>query len=960
MNKFARKLGVAAISLAIATSVVPAASAQTTDIAALLAQIQALQAQLNALQGGSTTTVTSSTFTRDLTVGSKGDDVKALQQFLNAQGYAVATTGVGSAGNETTYFGNATKAALAKFQAAKGISPASGYFGPKTRSFVASMAGTTTPTPTTPTTPAAAPLSVALTSDNPAAANVQRGSANNTVMKFTLTGGSTAVNVTGLTLKSYGTTEATGSTDVSAVKLYDENGVQLGSNRTPAGNQVNFVIVPALTIAANSSRTVSVTADIGSSAVVVAQLRYGIESASAILGGTTFTGSYPLTGNSFTIVPAGQLGTVSTSKFGSVPKTNVKVGEKDVVMERFNVAAGSNEDIAVNQVVFTVGGTVADADLSNLRLRKVGETAVLAGPATISNKKVTFNLASPISLTKGASVNLELVGDVADGGTNARTIAMSVDAGKVIARGATSGTNITSTGSTTATTITIGNETLTVVMGAAHPQGAAGLIIKTTNKKDLAKFDIRANGGDIILNTIKVKMVDTTDALTTSNYVSSVGLYDGDALVSDLKDITAETDQTFSLNWTVPANTTRVLSVKGITNTLTAATTGDAFATTFSEYSGFGLASGATISSTSDVTSTGITIYAAGTSTLSADSVKTPYSQGILAPVNNITLGALKVYAQREDLKLKALTLTVAGTGYDDENDISTVTLYADDGVTVLSNPVTFVNGTDDTTDTFTFAAADFLNDIVFTKNQYKTVLVKGNLASGADGSTAVTMSVAAGADITFTGQDSGTDNTGATTNLYFTSPYAGGTYKFDKTVVEMKKSADSPSGSAARGSYLTYASWDVTNASSDLADVVINQLKLTSKSGLPSGLDDTADETLFKIYDEAGNVIFAGDATKDALVKASGTIYFNGGTSTDYTRGLTVKTGEAKKLVLRIDTTSTAKWPSSQQMQWSIEAEGDVTVKTGTPGNFTADGFVGNGGTTWTIPATTNTVTLP
>ena len=50
----------------------------------LLAQIQQLQAQLNAAQGGGSSMSTSYNFTRDLTVGSTGADVKALQQFLNA------------------------------------------------------------------------------------------------------------------------------------------------------------------------------------------------------------------------------------------------------------------------------------------------------------------------------------------------------------------------------------------------------------------------------------------------------------------------------------------------------------------------------------------------------------------------------------------------------------------------------------------------------------------------------------------------------------------------------------------------------------------------------------------------------------------------------------------------------------------------------------------------------------
>ena len=164
MNNTIKKISAIGLSLTTVMCLSGAAMALpivalgvTTDelqaqITALLAQIQALQTQLTAAQGATTV---SYNFTKDLTLGSKGNDVKALQQFLNANGYQVAASGVGSTGNETTYFGSLTKAALAKYQAAKGISPAVGYFGPITRAYVASLAvAPTTPTvPTTPTTP---------------------------------------------------------------------------------------------------------------------------------------------------------------------------------------------------------------------------------------------------------------------------------------------------------------------------------------------------------------------------------------------------------------------------------------------------------------------------------------------------------------------------------------------------------------------------------------------------------------------------------------------------------------------------------------------------------------------------------------------------------------------------------------------------------------------------------------
>ena len=70
--------------------------------------------------------------TRNLDIGSTGNDVLNLQRLLNSRGYTIRTQGAGSPGNETSYFGPATKQALIKFQSDNGL-PATGYFGPLTK-----------------------------------------------------------------------------------------------------------------------------------------------------------------------------------------------------------------------------------------------------------------------------------------------------------------------------------------------------------------------------------------------------------------------------------------------------------------------------------------------------------------------------------------------------------------------------------------------------------------------------------------------------------------------------------------------------------------------------------------------------------------------------------------------------------------------------------------------------------
>ncbi len=76
---------------------------------------------------------------RNLFMGTSGEDVRSLQKFLNHNGFNLATIGPGSFDFETAYFGPATRAAVVRFQIAKGISPTLGYVGSITRSVIAGI-----------------------------------------------------------------------------------------------------------------------------------------------------------------------------------------------------------------------------------------------------------------------------------------------------------------------------------------------------------------------------------------------------------------------------------------------------------------------------------------------------------------------------------------------------------------------------------------------------------------------------------------------------------------------------------------------------------------------------------------------------------------------------------------------------------------------------------------------------
>jgi peptidoglycan hydrolase-like protein with peptidoglycan-binding domain len=68
-------------------------------------------------------------FSRNLTMRSRGPDVKNLQQLLISRGFL-------RKGYDTGYFGILTQNALMRYQKVMKIIPATGYFGPMTRGLI--------------------------------------------------------------------------------------------------------------------------------------------------------------------------------------------------------------------------------------------------------------------------------------------------------------------------------------------------------------------------------------------------------------------------------------------------------------------------------------------------------------------------------------------------------------------------------------------------------------------------------------------------------------------------------------------------------------------------------------------------------------------------------------------------------------------------------------------------------
>jgi peptidoglycan hydrolase-like protein with peptidoglycan-binding domain len=231
-----------------------------TKIAAAVAGITL--AALASTASAQTTTCYS--FTLNHKLGNVGGEVMMVQKFLNMSAATqIAATGAGSAGLETTRFGGLTKAAVAKFQAANGVSPVSGYWGPLTRAKANALEAArcaNNNNSNNNTTPATGDATLAA-APQPGNSLAPAGAARVPFTKFTVTAGSTAVTLNSVTVERGGLASDTAFANVI---LLDDMGNQLGTEKVLNSNHQATIGTPVV-IPAGSTKTFTVAANMATS-----------------------------------------------------------------------------------------------------------------------------------------------------------------------------------------------------------------------------------------------------------------------------------------------------------------------------------------------------------------------------------------------------------------------------------------------------------------------------------------------------------------------------------------------------------------------------------------------------------------------------------------------------------------------------------------------------------------------
>ena len=459
------------------------------------------------------------------------------------------------------------------------------------------------------------------------------------------------------------------------------NGVQYGSTTTlaAAGTSftTNYTIYPGTPVLVEVHADIydnDGTGDISATDTLVANLVLGSSNAIRVdsLGSFNVPAVATVPANTLTVATT----SMTLSKNGTygdqntvLPSTNFKIGS-------YNLAGSSVEDILLTTLSLDIGTTLVGAgfeydDVSNLYpVIKNSSGAIVAQPAPLGTvAAANNNFSINYTLAKNTNVTIEFYANLSDSGTGTIDATDSFDTVLMV-----SGTSMVSgqtvTGGDGATTvagqaIAYALATITVSRDASSP--AAAIVYDNQTVTTMAAKFAAVTAG------YKITDLTVTLGANSSTVVQSVMLYDGATLIASGPMNTTTTASFSGLNWEVPANTNKVLTVKLQLGTIGVGhgTTGAVITTTIASAAHF----------TATNLSTGVSATGAGTV---ADAAA--YRMYAFAAVPTITQGTLASNSLLNTTARPLLKFTMTGNGGDIAWDFLTFKVVKDAETTIGTN----------------------------------------------------------------------------------------------------------------------------------------------------------------------------------------------------------------------------------------------------------------------------------
>jgi len=541
--KIAKIAGLAVGATVAFGAFVPMAGAVT--VAELQAQINALMAQLASLQGGSVFTGTA--ITSDLTVGSTGAQVVALQSALVAQGHLVMPAGVAMG-----YFGSLTKAAVAKWQAANGVAPAVGYFGPLSRAaFNASASvgatgtvpgatvgsGTTVSVGVITTPGVEGSITVSVNPSPAAGIKLYEGESKKQVLGIKLEAKTSDIRVERLKIDLDSITNTgdnlvytkiadkiyvmDGSTVLASSDLNISTVVKDGADYFITLSGMSYVVpkdatrVLYVALDAKASWDSDYNNDSWSLGLPVDGLR-GIDGAGVNQYGPSTAFSREFTSAADLVDSA----TLAISLANDSPVTNQVICESNTDNDECDELTllvanfkAEKDAVTVTDLVASITRSDESTDTATATTAYLYEGSTLIGSASVVGTSVTAQSATfsnidwtiPRDTTKVLSVKL----DIRDAGLTKQTFSVAISSGANVTAENSAGTAVSESGSATSKTLTIrkvGPEITLVSTSKSTsgvPQGNPSTTLTSTSTLT-ATFNvkIKAVGGDLTLGTV--------------------------------------------------------------------------------------------------------------------------------------------------------------------------------------------------------------------------------------------------------------------------------------------------------------------------------------------------------------------------------------------------------------------------------------------------------------------------
>jgi hypothetical protein len=858
-----------------------------------------------AFSGVMTADAATYTFTKNLTVGSTGVDVMNLQKVLNSDAATqVASTGAGSPGNESSYFGGLTKAAVMKFQSKYGISPVAGYVGPITRAKLNTMTvgGTVSTTPgctpgalfssttgapcvttTTPTTPATGTGISVAAGVQPAASLAPESASRVPFTRFTLTAGNDGdVSVNSVTVQREGLAH---DAVFAGIVLLDENGQQIGIAKTLNSNHQTSIGDPFI-VPRGTTRTFTVAgnmvSNLDSYAGEVPVLSVvGINTSAAV------SGSLPIMGAGHTINATLSIGTVTNNISSFDPNTSAskEIGTTGYKFSGIRLTAGSAEQVRLRSIRWNQSGSAGPTDLGNVKV--VVDGTMYDTTVSSDGKYYSATFGSGIVVDKGLSKDIYIQGDIVGAGAAGRTIKFDIYkntdvyiTGETYMYGVTppvgSGTAADATSEFTATTPWFDGSKVTVSAGSittitkANSVAAQNIAINVPNQV-LGGFDIDLKGEAI---SVQSQVFHFNSSIAASgNLLTNVSLVDQNgAVVAGPVDATlvtgTEQKVTFTDTVTYPVGK-RTYTLKGklpttFSNnaTITASTTPGGSSADWSTITGQTTGNSISLSALSSaVTMNTMTVKGAA---LTISVASSPASQTIVSGGVARTMAGFQLDASQsgEDVRLSTFpvraTFSVAGN----MANVSGCQLY--DGATALNTGSNVLNGSSSDTSTKDYSIT-LDSSLVVAKGTIKTLTLKCNVSAAASGYVA--FGLVNGASVSVTGVTSSNDvseNIVTATGPLMTSTSAGS--------ITVTKDSSSPAYSAVAagttGVVVGQLRFTSTNEAVNLSRIAL-QMTGGSSSSTPADLQQV---TIWDGATQVGTATFTG-TSRNATSTLSSTV---------------------------------------------------------------------------------------